>query len=122
MHSKCSFSKTSEAYKYDYSFDHAIWAIALINYWVTYAFKIANYNGFHFNAYPMGLSPTGTLHLSIILYDPHTTLYIHNNEDICMFADVDAQILYCLFDLMDYLQPNLQYTHDCCNTGCNRIP
>ena len=44
-----------------------------------------------------------------------TTLYIHNNEDICMFADVNTQILYCHFGLMDYLQPNLRYTHDCCN-------
>ena len=107
MHSRFSFSKPSEAYKYDSSSDHAIWAIALVNYWVTRAFKIANCNGFHLNAYPMGLSPNGTLHLSIILYDPCTTLYIHNNEDICMFANVDAQILYCLFGLMDYLQPNL---------------
>ena len=71
-------------------------AIALINYWITHAFKIANCNGFHFNACPLGLSLNGTLHLSMVLYDPRTTLYIHNNEDICMFADVDAQILHCL--------------------------
>ena len=122
MHSKFSFSKTNDAYKYDYSSDCAIWAITLINYWVTHAFKITNCNGFHFNVCPLGLSPNGTLCLSMMLYDPHTTLYIHNNEDICMFTDVDAQMLYCLFGLMDYLQPNLQYTHDCCNTRHNRIP
>ena len=122
MHSKFSFSKTNEAYKYDYCSDHAIWAIALINYWVTHAFKIANCNGFHFNACPLGLSSNGTLYLSMMLYDACTTLYIHNKEDICMFADVDAQMLYCLFGLMDYLQPNLQYIHNCCNTECNRIP
>ena len=117
MHLEFSFSKTVEAYKYDYSSDRAIWAIALINYWVTHAF-----NGFHFNACPLGLFPNGTLRLSMVLYDPHTALYIHNNENICMFADVNAQILYFLFGLMDYLQPNLQYTHNCCNTGHNRIP
>ena len=120
MHSE--FSKPVEAYKYDYSSDHAIWAITLVNYWVTHAFKIANCNGFHFNACPLGLSPNGTLHLSMMLYDPHTALHIHSNEDICMFTDVDVQILYFLFGLMDYLQPNLQYTHDCCNTRRNRIP
>ena len=122
MHSEFSFSKTVEAYKYDYSSDRAIWAIALINYWVTHAFKIANCNGFHFDVCPLGLSPNGTMGLSMVLYDPHTALYIHNNENISMFADVNAQILYFLFGLMDYLQPNLQYTRDCCNTRCNRIP
>ena len=122
MHSKFYFSKTVEAYKYDYSSDCAIWAIALVNYWVAHAFKIANCNGFRFNVCPLGLSPNGTLCLSMMLYDPHTILYIHNNEDICMFPDVDEQILYFLFGIMDYLQPNLQYTHDCCNTGHNHIP
>ena len=107
MHSQFSFSKLGEAYKYDSSSDHAVWAVALINYWVTHAFKIANCNGFCFNAYPLGISPNGTLHLTMILYDPHTALYIHNNEDTCMFTDVNAQILYFLFALMDYLQPHL---------------
>ena len=70
----------------------------------------------------IGFIPNGTLHLSMMLYDPCTALHIHNNEDICLFADIDAQILYFLFSLMDYLQPNLQYMHDCCNMGCNHIP
>ena len=107
MHPESYFSKPAVAYNYDYSSDHAIWAIALINYWVTNVFKIANCNGFHFNVCSLGLSPNGTLCLSMMLYDPCNTLYIHNNEDICLFADVDAQILYFLFGLMDYLQPNL---------------
>ena len=122
MHSQFSFSKPGEAYKYDSSSDCAVWAIALINYWVTHTFKIANCNRFCFNAYPLSLFPNGTLCLSMILYDSHTALYIHNNEDICMFAHVNAQILYFLFGLMDYLQPHLQFAHDCCNTGCNCIP
>ena len=122
MHPAFYFSKPVEAYNYDHSSDCAIWAIALVNYWVTHAFKIANCNRFCFNACPLGLSPNGTLHLSMILYDPHITLYIHNNEDICLFTNIDAQILHVLFGLMDYLQPNLQYMHDCCNTGHNRIP
>ena len=107
MHPEFYFSKPAEAYNYDYSSDHAIWAIALVNYWVTHAFKIANCNGFHFNACPLGLSPDGTLHLSMMLYDPCTALYIHNNENICLFTDIDAQILYFPFGLMDFLQPNL---------------
>ena len=80
-------------------------------------FKIANCNGFSFNACPLGLSPNGTLHLPMILYDPRTALYVHNNEDICLFTNIDTQILYFLFGLMDYLQHNLQYTHNCCNMG-----
>ena len=122
MHPKFYFSKPVEAYNYDHSSDCAIWTIALVNYWVTHAFKLANYNRFYFNMCPLGLSLNGTLHLSMILYNPCTTLYIHNNEDVCLFANIDAQILYFLFSLMDYLQPNLHYTHDCCNTGHNRIP
>ena len=122
MHSEFYFSKPAEAYHYDYTSDRAIWAIALVNYWLTHAFKISNCNGFHFNACSLGLSPNGTLCLFMMLYNPRTALYIHNNEDICLFAYIDAQILYFLFGLMDYLQPNLQYSHDCCNTGRNRIP
>ena len=101
MHPEFYFSKPAEAYNYDYSSDRAIWVIALVNYWVTHAFKIANCNGFHFNACPLGLSPNGTLCLSMMMYDPRTALYIHSYEDIHLFADIDAQILYFLFSLMD---------------------
>ena len=121
MHSNFSFSKTADAYHYDYSSDRAVWAIALVNYWATHAFKLANCNGFQFNACSLGLSPDGTLCLSMVLYDPCMATYVHNNEDICMFADIDVQILYFLFTLMDTVQPNLQFIHDCCSTSCNRI-
>ena len=112
MHSHFSAARTIEAYNYDYTSDCAIWAIALINYWATHAFKIANCNGFYFNAYPLGLSPNGTLRLSMVLYDPHTLPYVTTIEDICLFTDVDAQILYFLFTFMDSVQPNLHYKHD----------
>ena len=97
MHSNFSFSKPIEVYNYHYTSDHAIWAIALVNYWVTHAFKVANCNGFYFNVYPLGLSPHGTLHLFMVLYDPRSMSYVHYNEDICLFSDVDAHILYLLF-------------------------
>ena len=122
MHSHFSAAKTIEAYNYDYTSDRAIWAIALINYWATHAFKIANCNGFSFNAYPLGLSPNGTLRLFMVLYDPRTLSYVTTSEDICLLTDVDAQILYILFTLMDSVQPHLHYKHDCCLTGRNRIP
>ena len=122
MHPAFYFSKPVEAYNCDHSSDYAIWAITLVTYWVTHAFKIAKCNGFCSNACPLGLSSNGTLCLSMILYDPRTTLYIHNNEDICLFTNIDAQIIYVLFGLMVYLQPNLQHSHDCCNTGCDHIP
>ena len=122
MHLKFSFSKPVNIYNYDYTSDCAIWAIALVNYWVTHAFKVANCNGFYFNTYPLGLSPNGTLHLFMVLYDPHSMSYVHNNEDICLFSDVDAQILYFLFTLMDFVQPNLHLQHDCCLTRRNHIP
>ena len=122
MHSHFSASKTVEAYNYDYTSDHAICAIALINYWATHAFKIANCNGFSFNAYPLGLSPNGTLHLFMVLYDPHTLSYANTSDDICLFTDVDAQIIYLLFTLMDSVQLHLHYKHDCCLTGHNHIP
>ena len=35
-----------------------------------HAFKVANCNSFYFNAIPLGLSPNGTLHLFMVLYDP----------------------------------------------------
>ena len=70
MHSKFSFSKTVDVYDYDHTSDRAIWAIALSHYWLTHAFKVANCNGFYFNAYPLGLSPSGTFCLFMVLYDP----------------------------------------------------
>ena len=63
MHLEFSFSKVMNVYNYDHTSDHAIWAIALINYWLTHAFKVANCNGFYFNAYPLGLWPNGTSRL-----------------------------------------------------------
>ena len=122
MHSNFYFSKTVEAYNYDYTSDHAILAIAFVNYWATHAFKLANWNGFYFNTCPLGLSPNGMLHLSMILYDPCMASYVHNNEDICLFTDIDVQILYFLFTLMDTVQPNLHFTHDCFLTSCNCVP
>ena len=81
MHSNFSFSKPVEVYNYYYTSDHAIWAIALVNYWVTHALKVANCNGFYFNAYPLGLSPNGTLHLFMVLYDPHSMSYMSCHRD-----------------------------------------
>ena len=122
MHSNFYFSKTVKVYNYDYTSDHAIWAIALVNYWVTHAFKVANCNGFYFNAYPLGLLPNGMLCLFMVLYDSHSMSYVHNNEDMCLFSDIDAQILYSLFTLMDYVQPNFHFKHDCCLNGHNHVP
>ena len=68
---------------------------------LTHAFKVANCNGFYFNAYSLGLSPDGTLHLFMVLYDPRSTSYVHNHENICLFSDINAQMLYFLFTLMD---------------------
>ena len=107
MHSKFSFSKPVEVYNYDYTSDPAIWAITLVNYWVTHAFKVANCNGFYFNAHPLGLSPNGMLCLFMVLYDPRSMSCVHNSEDICLFSDIDAQMLYLLFTLMEFVQPNL---------------
>ena len=111
-----------DVYNYDYTSDHAIWAIALVDYWLTHAFKIANCNGFYFNAYPLGLSPNGTLCLFMVLYNPHSMSCVHNHEDICLLSDIDAQMLYFLFTLMEFVQPNLQFHSDCCSTRHNRIP
>ena len=80
---------------------------------------IQNCNGFHFNVYPLGLQPNGTLCVFMMLYDLHSYMYIHYHDDINMHADVDVQLLYMLFGLMDYLQPDLKYKHDCCNSGRN---
>ena len=96
MHPDFSFSNTVDAYNFDYSSDHSIWAIALVNYWVTHTFKIANCNSFCFNAVPLSLSPNGTLHVVMVLNDPHLEIYVSNNEDICLFSDIDAQLL-CMF-------------------------
>ena len=121
MHPNFYFSKTVVAYNYDCGSDHAIWAITLVNYWVTHAFKVANCNGFYFKACPLGLLPNGTLCLFMVLHDPCLGSYISNNEDICLFSNIDAQLLYMLFTLMDYVQPNLHFKHDCCSTGHNRV-
>ena len=48
-------------------------------------------------------------------------MYVHYYDDVNMHADVDVQLLYILFGLMDYLQPNLVYKHDCCNSGHNKF-
>ena len=77
-------------------------------------FQVANCNGFYFNASPLGLKPDGALYLSMILYDPRTETYVNNNASICLWQDVDIQILYSLFSLMSAVQPNLQYRHECC--------
>ena len=121
MHSQFSFSKTVDIYDYDHTSDHAIWAIALVHYWLTHAFKVANCNGFYFNAYPLGLSPNGTLRLFMVLYDLHSKSYVHNHEDLCLLSDIDAQMLYFLFSLMELVQPNLKSHHDCCSAKCNRL-
>ena len=76
MHSHFHYAKTFESYNYDYSSDHAIWAISLVHYWCTHAFQVANCNGFYFNTYPLGLVPNGSLCLSMILYDPRTETYV----------------------------------------------
>ena len=117
MHSKFRYAKTVEAYIYNYTSDHAMWAIGLIHYWCTHGFQVANCSGFYFNAYPLGLLPDGTLCLSMILYDPCTMTYVTNNVNICLSRDVDAQILYFLFSLMHAVQPHLQFMHDCCFPG-----
>ena len=114
MHSHFHFSKTLEAYNYDSSSDCAIWAIALGYYWCTHAFQVANCNGFYFNACPLGLTPDGTLCLSMLLYDPRTVSYVNNNATIFLTQDVNVQILYFLFSLMHAVQPHLRYLHDCC--------
>ena len=119
MHLHFYSSRKIEAYNYNYTSDHPIWAIALVNYWITHAFKLANCNGFYFNACPLGLSLNGMLHLSMVLYDPRTMAYVNNNEDICLSTNVDAQILYFLFTLMDSV---VHYKHDCCWTSCNCVP
>ena len=76
MHLHFYFSKPIATYNYDYTSDQAIWAIALVNYWITHAFKLANCNGFCFNTCPLGLSPNGTLRLPMVLYDPP-------HDDLC---------------------------------------
>ena len=122
MHSKFSFSKTVNVYNYDHTSDCAIWAIALVHYWLTHAFKVANCNRFYFSAYPLGLLPNGTLCLFMVLYNPRSMLYVHNHEDICLLSDINAQMLHFLFTFMEFVQPNLQFHHDCCSTGHNHIP
>ena len=113
MHSHFRFAKMLEAYNYDYSSDHAIWAIALVHYWCTHAFQVAHCNGFYFNACPLGLTPDGTLCLSMVLYDLHTVSYVNDTMPIYLTQDIDVQILYFLFSLMCTMQPDLQYQHVC---------
>ena len=96
--------------------------MSLVNYWITYPFKIANCNGFHFNVYLLGLQSNGNLCIFMMLYDLWSSMYIHYYDDINLHADVYVQLLYILFGLMDYLQPNLDYKHDCCSSDCNRFP
>ena len=88
MHSHFRYAKTLDAYNYDYSSDRAIWAISVVHYWCTHAFQVANCNGFYFNACPLGLTPDGSLCLSMVLlemsmskfctyFSPLCTLYNH---------------------------------------------
>ena len=100
MHSDLHFSKTLEAYNYDSLSDRAIWAIALVHYWCTHAFQVATCNDFYFNACPLGLTPDGTLCLSMVLCDPHTASYVNDTETIYLTQDIDVQISYFLFSLM----------------------
>ena len=111
-----------DVYDYDHTSDRTIWAITLVHYWLTHAFKVANCNGFYFNTYPLGLLPSGTLHLFMVLYNPRSMSYVHNHEDLCLLSDIDAQMLYFLFTLMEFVQPDLQFHHDCCSTRCNQFP
>ena len=120
-HSHFSFSKTVDIYDYDHTSDRAIWAIVLVHYWLTHAFKVANCNGFYFNTYPLGLSPNGTLCLFMVLYDPRSKSYVHNHEDLCLLSDINAQMLYFLFTLVELVQPNLKFHHDCCSTARNQL-
>ena len=122
MHPDHLFSQPSEASDFECELEKAIWAMSLVNYWITHPFKIANCNGFHFNAYPLGLQPNGTLRVFMILYDLHSSMYIHYYDDINMHTNIDVQLLYILFGLMDYLQPDLKYKHNCCNFGRNCFP
>ena len=114
------FSHPSETS--DCKSEKAIFAMSLVNYWIPLPFKIATCNGFHFNTYPLGLQPNSTLHVFMMLYDPRSFMYIHYYDDINMHADVDVQLLYMLSGLMDYLQLNLKYKHNCCNSGLNHFP
>ena len=100
MHSHFHFSKTLEAYNYDSSSDRAIWAIALVHYWCTHAFQVATCNGFYFNACPLGLTPDGTLCLSMVLYDLCTVSYVNDTATIYLTQDIDVQSFYLLFSLM----------------------
>ena len=63
---------------------------------------------------PLGLTPDGTLGLSMVLYDPCTMSYVNDTVTISLTQDIDVQILYFLFSLMNTVQPHLQYQHDCC--------
>ena len=64
---------------------------------------------FIFNACPLGLTPDGTLGLSMVLYDLHTMSYVNDTATIYLTQDIDVQILYSLFSLMYAVQPHLQF-------------
>ena len=113
MHLHFHYAKTLEAYDYDYSSDLAIRAISLVHYWCTYAFQVANCNGFCFNASPLGLKPDGSLCLSMILYDSRTETYVNDDTTICLTQDVNIQILYSLFSLMHAVQHIFIITMTC---------
>ena len=85
MHLDHLFFQPSEASDFDCESEKATWAMSLLNYWITHPFKIANCNGFHFNAYPLGLQPNGTLHVFMMLYDPCSSMYIHYYDDLLLF-------------------------------------
>ena len=107
MHSHFHYAKTLVAYNYDDSSHRAIWAMSLVHYWCTHAFQVANCNGFYFNAYPLGLTPDGSLLFSMVLYNPHTEIHVNDNATICLICDVNVQILYSLLSLMHAVQPHL---------------
>ena len=122
MHPDHLFSQPPETSDFDCESEKAILAMSLVNYWIMHPFKIANCNGFHFNAYPLGLQSNSNLCVFMMLYDLRSSMYIHCYNDVNLHADVDVQLLYILFGLMDYLQPNLEYTHNCCNSSQNQFP
>ena len=90
MHLDSLFWRPSEASDFDHTSDKVVWVMSLVDYWITHPFKIANCNGFHFNTYPLGLQPNGNLLIFMMLYDPHTSMYVHYYDDVNMHADVDV--------------------------------
>ena len=64
------FSRPPRASKFDHTQDKAVWAMSLVDYWITHPFRIANCNGFYFTAYPLGLQSNGNLCILMMLFDP----------------------------------------------------